>query len=633
MVGWSDGRMVSWSDGQMVGWSNRRMIIPHSAFCILHCFGQMVVWAVLLALLAGPWCVGAEAPGPETHLFRAELPNREMAVFLPERDISSPEDAAAYLRWARETHPAWAGRIRAVWTSDPVALPVHWQNEAAFLREGDSAVDSAGAIRFRVAGLPENGRFRVRLETDPAAGTATPKLCLTNIWVLSRDDLFARWRKALADNPDTAPAEVRGQIEVLTTSGRYARRGGAIWEAAVEDFRTNTPALWPRIRFENRTDVAVVVVCQGATITIPPSAARTVIVKDPANEIPWVARLIPLPPFVAEDYEWTTNSLPWRRSASSDSVHVFDTPPGVLKPPPTIDLKFEGFGQPIPSDLRVSIRYKDGKEETITAYVTNGVPRIQVRPRVAMSAILFACDANWRSWDDGEEPILGCDEQRSMTVSATVKRKPSPAAQAAPSKSVSDHQAARPSDQPTTRPPDQPTTRPADHPTTQPSDHPTIGRSDDSTIRSSETHPIVRWPETVRETSVPAWPWMSLTRQQIRIGAWWDDWLAIDTGQKKDDYDRTVALKKFDSLLQGQDDKGEFRRAYIHVAACKGCDNCRAHRRATSAVNGFEEQRWALFQSLLLNSEADWTDFKEPPTAERIKMLRKLLEEQREKRK
>ena len=76
------------------------MVILHSAFCILHYFSGMAAWSVLFALRAASWCICAAAPGPETHLFRAELPNREMAVFLPERDISSREDAAAYLRIA-----------------------------------------------------------------------------------------------------------------------------------------------------------------------------------------------------------------------------------------------------------------------------------------------------------------------------------------------------------------------------------------------------------------------------------------------------------------------------------------------------------------------------------------------------
>ena len=135
--------------------------------------------------------------------------------------------------------------------------------------------------------------------------------------------------------------------------------------------------------------------------------------------------------------------------------------------------------------------------------------------------------------------------------------------------------------------------------------------------------------------SAPPWPWESQRRQQTRMRVWWDAWKEIDTEQtKKDLYDRNAAVKWFGDLLQGQDVKDEFRRAYLHAAFCKGCASCNAHRDAMMRKEGFEEQRWALFHSLLLDSGTDWGNFMKAPNTNRIWKLRKLLEEtEKEKRK
>lgn len=69
-----------------------------------------------------------------------------------------------------------------------------------------------------------------------------------------------------------------------------------------------------------------------------------------------------------------------------------------------------------------------------------------------------------------------------------------------------------------------------------------------------------------------------------------------------------------------------FRDAFRHIANCKGCGWCRVHRDAMRKVKGFEEQRWALFRSLLLDSGVDWHKNSGPPDEGRIRAMRDKLE-------
>ena len=93
----------------------------------------------------------------------------------------------------------------------------------------------------------------------------------------------------------------------------------------------------------------------------------------------------------------------------------------------------------------------------------------------------------------------------------------------------------------------------------------------------------------------------------------------------RDEYDRNSLLKELDDTLQSD----PFRKAYLHIASCTGCRLCKPHKDDVSAVQGFNEQQWRLFQSLLLKSGVSWEEysFTRPPNESRIGKLRSMLED------
>jgi len=570
--------------------------------------GRMVAAVLTMVLVAfGAASADESPPGPENYLFKARISDNGMVVFLPEAEIWSREDAAEYLRWARETYPAHSSRIVAKWASEDVDLAVLRSADAALLKAGDAAIDFGGKVSFSVVGPAENGKFRLHLASLPAFGEADPGLCLTNVWVLSRNGLLERWRKALAADPDGAPAEVKKEIETVSGGGRYGREGGEIWRATVEDFSTNTPALWPRVRFENRTSLPVSMRCLQAKNTIAPGGEWRVAVKDPPTdgEVKFFARHVPVAPYQEEDYGWATNSLAWSRTAPADAVHVFNEPPGTLLPPPYLILRIKGMEGEMPPGLAVAVDYKGGSTETIKASMRtiNGKsePVVEIKPHVPVTALALMADGYEDSvkynWGGRKEISLSCGGVCAVPIPNSLKKKEAAlsgnADEAAPAQ-----MAARPEVSPR---------------------------------QETPRYVIAPWPGESIGSPPPKWPWPDTRRRRSRIRVWWSDFKYIAAAEPgKFDYDCANALKRFNDRIVGEGEfakNPELKNAYMHIACCEGCELCKPYRDEMAKVRGFEEQRWMLFQTLLLERGNFWTDHDCPPNPRRIQRLRSLLEE------
>ena len=174
-------------------------------------------FSAILPLAAAVSSLGA---GPDTHLFEARVPDGNTVVFLPAADVESPDDAAAWLRWAGESLPGGRKSLRAVWDEETVELELFGMAAAGLLHAGDDAVDPAGRVRFVLAETPQPGAVSVRVKLDslPGAGAATPDaMCLTNVWIFS-----GRWAGPSRDA--RLPRLARGHRPVLPR--QPGRRGG-----------------------------------------------------------------------------------------------------------------------------------------------------------------------------------------------------------------------------------------------------------------------------------------------------------------------------------------------------------------------------------------------------------------------
>lgn len=114
--------------------------------------------------------------------------------------------------------------------------------------------------------------------------------------------------------------------------------------------------------------------------------------------------------------------------------------------------------------------------------------------------------------------------------------------------------------------------------------------------------------------------------------SWWDMCRQVKEHEtsRNASYYLNQAMGDLDKLLQPRPGHGSesFKNAYRHVAACPGCADCRPHRADMQSESGFEDQRWALFRSLLLRSGVDWSVHvsTDPPTRSKIDDIRKRLE-------
>ena len=112
----------------------------------------------------------------------------------------------------------------------------------------------------------------------------------------------------------------------------------------------------------------------------------------------------------------------------------------------------------------------------------------------------------------------------------------------------------------------------------------------------------------------PPWPWKDDNKLSDSVGAWRRMVVRVsgrDPRSWKDDEDEARAFWSGESV-QGR----TFRAAYIHAAACSGCDRCRAFRGLPwdpeEPWPPFEEGRGAFFRLFATGAVAS----RELPSAE-----------------
>lgn len=290
---------------------------------------RMARWIALssvLLLAAAAFCGPAEI-GPSNWLFQVSLKNRagaspsdgrQLLVLLPSASIRSEDDLGKYLAWCVRAHKSFSGSIRSAWDIDDIEFrePENAnlsEKMTSFLRPGDSARDPSGAMSLVVTNVPGDGRgtFQLCLAERPLAPeTATPAICITNLWVLSRQELLKRWEKALYYGKRE---EVFDEMGHLARSGRYRLPGGSSWEQAVEQFRKLHPELRPSVLFKNESGKPILVEVEDRKMSpeIPSGSSRRFPPSGERRRIAWRVRPADDPNLTDTDYDWASGGAYW----------------------------------------------------------------------------------------------------------------------------------------------------------------------------------------------------------------------------------------------------------------------------------------------------------------------------------
>lgn len=365
---------------------------------------------VAAAVLCGAPAPAAERPDETDYLFRVSLPANAVDVFLPSREIGTREEAAAYLDWARRTHAGSKGEIRAVWDDEPVGVSVQRNpnlrtNLLAFVRDGDSAVDPSGLNAFTVTNADAaTGAFRLVLaggrdSRDPL----DPRVCLTNVWVLPRSELFARWDREAATNA----AGVRAEIAALRESGlfRLSVGRGKAWETAVDDYVRRNRDLLPKIRFRNGSGVPVLLSFDGGDVRrLPPDGISDFVpsAEDGRRSFPWRARRADPESATDADYKWDEGDIAWSAAATEDAAKTFFDPPGRLKAEPYFDLPRDAVPDELGDDrAKAFARYAGEREAAVALERSGGTLRLKARPHRRLESLRIVGPSGWK------EGILG----------------------------------------------------------------------------------------------------------------------------------------------------------------------------------------------------------------------------------
>ncbi len=396
------------------------------------------------AVLALAVASAGAPPSAEDFLFRAAVRNQTV-VFLPTSEIRSEADADSYLRWAAEVHAARGGQLRAVWDrEDSIPLSAVQKYDAAFLlRPGDDALDPSGRVRFVVKDADgEAGRFSLSLASALAPGVATPEVCFTNAWVLSRERLFERWRTEIAGGDASG---VRAQMRALRDSGRYKAVGGEVWEREVAGFVEKTPALWPALKVVNATGRRVAVSVLGGRNGeyFAPGERKTIRVgKMPeGGKISWMARDAEPEELCERDFSSVREGeYPWDPLGAADAEVVLDGRLGERKDNPRVDLSsllpaVSDSGSARPELRSVRVFYADALSRPENAPVLKseyGSPQIEIAPHRAVRRIVLdapgfqTLQIGWR--DDqptnlingmcSADPVLALDGSSKMRPAA-----------------------------------------------------------------------------------------------------------------------------------------------------------------------------------------------------------------------
>ncbi len=397
----------------------------------------MMKRAIIAAAIAAAFAAfdsSADNVGGATHLVEAHAEDSKVIVFLPVDEILSPQDATNYLLWAEATYPG--KRVKAVWETDSVALPVSDPSVLPLLRKGDKVVDQTGRPRFVVAEV-DGGKVSLRLDKDalPEKGDMTPELCLATAWILSRDALFARWDGLLSSSVPTNAAMARREIGLLEKSAVLSRKGqaGESWRAGFKDFKERNPNCQARVEFRNDTGTGVVVRVNGEKRIIEPGESWSLSPNAPMKSgiIRWEARGCGSEQHwdnLDEDWDWGEGSVSWSPSGEDAVVTIKSGDMGKAKRLPVVAL---------PKD---AVAY-DGANETISVRITYLDPgqkaessgRVELKYRKDLNAwaanfrprrMLTRCDVSLDGW---ESASYAPSEVRPLSRGEVVYLKGAPA--------------------------------------------------------------------------------------------------------------------------------------------------------------------------------------------------------------
>ena len=314
-----------------------------------------------LASLVAVHAYGVEEAGADTHLLEARTTNAEVAVILSVTDIRSPEDATNYLCWAETTYPGL--RVKGVWETDPIPLAVLAPSMLPLLREGDMAVDPSGRNNFIV---DEIGADFVSLRLDRCLGKneADPHLCLTNVWILPRESLFARWKNLLCTDALAARREI-GEFFEVGLAGRNDK-SRETWLAETKGFLADNPDARAGIEFRNAAGTSVWVRVNGTADAVAVAPGEKWLWRPDAaaasGKIAWYARGCGSVAHLDdrdEDWIWSTNSVAWKPYGEDLAV---DLKPdansiGKVKNWPIVELPKEVFPQDATNLLQMMTIY------------------------------------------------------------------------------------------------------------------------------------------------------------------------------------------------------------------------------------------------------------------------------------
>lgn len=201
---------------------------------------------VLLCLLVGCALFVRAGNMESEYLCRATVPDDKMVVFLPMSDIRSEQDAVDWMKWAERTYPDYSGKMIPKWDrEDPVAMKLELGALASVFQAGDEAVSPDGKMSFSVIGTADDGK--VSLSPDETSTEIkngfSPRVCATNVWVLSWQKLLERWNRKVEDEKF---GDILDDIFTITNnSGRLTMAGGDVWKNRMDTFVQEKLA-WPK---------------------------------------------------------------------------------------------------------------------------------------------------------------------------------------------------------------------------------------------------------------------------------------------------------------------------------------------------------------------------------------------------
>ena len=352
-------------------------------------------FSAILLLAAAVSSLGA---GPDTHLFEARVPDGNTVVFLPAADVESPDDAAAWLRWAGESLPGGRKSLRAVWDEETVELELFGMAAAGLLHAGDDAVDPAGRVRFVLAETPQPGAVSVRVKLDslPGAGAATPDaMCLTNVWILSRDTFFDHCQASVDAG---RPLDARRTIAGLLDAGPVhpATPGYQGWREAIDLFCRANRGVEAAFRVRNGgEDPLRFRIGDGDVVDIAPGRTRDMRPDPDATAVDWTAWSEPVRAD-DDDYVPQKGRRSWVRFGD-DVELTFDGRVGRLKDDPLLRLP-EG-AVPDGEEPEALVVYADDPGRAVPPKaVSHGGGRlaVSVEPRRAVSSVRLRADG-WKN--------------------------------------------------------------------------------------------------------------------------------------------------------------------------------------------------------------------------------------------